>query len=378
MKKTSTLLVHPPKPTPIGKNQPTISPIYQTAKYIIDPNESYSSQFIYSRIRNPTLEELEMTLSTLMGKEETIVLASGIGSISATLLSLLQSGDHVIAFHEMYKPSRCFIRDHLPRFGIQSSFLDLDQVHELSKMILPGKTKLIHFESPSNPNLAIADIQQIIDIAHKHNILVSMDGTFAGPHQHQEFEVDLMVHSLTKYVNGHGDVIAGSISGKKALIHKIRSFTHFYGATLDPHAAFLIQRGLKTYLLRYEKASNTAFKLAHFLNEHSGISKVFYPALVSHPGHELAKKQMKHFGGVLSFELKKGSAEEFCSRLKMIPMAVSLGATETLICPSLHFFGDDLPLDKQKKLGLSPQTLRLSVGLEDELDLIDDLKQALR
>ena len=377
--KLSTRLNHPERITPAKDNPPLLAPIYQSVKFVVSEETTYGNQFIYTRLANPTLRQLEMILAELQNKEECIVLSSGIAAITGALLGLLKSGDHIITFRELYKPARIFIRDMLPRFGIEASILKLTQLDELEKAIIPGKTKIIHFESPTNPNLDIADIDRIIKIARKHNILVTMDGTFAGLHQHTNLDIDLMFQSLTKFGNGHGDVMAGSIAGKKALIQQIRQMTITLGATLDPHAAFLVERGLKTYLLRFERHAKNAAKVAEFLNQHPKVSKVYYPGLLDHQGHELAKKQMLDMGAMVSFVLDSNgqNADQFAHKLKLIQFAVSLGATESIICPTHLFFGDDLSAEDKKEMGINPYSLRLSVGLEDAEDLIEDLKQTL-
>ena len=378
--KMNTRLNHPERITPSDSNPPLLAPIYQSVKFVVSEEVGYSNQFIYSRISNPTLKQLEMSLCEIQKKEDCIVFSSGIAAISGMLLGLLKSGDHIITFRELYKPGRVFIRDMLPRFGITSSIISLNNIQNLEKSIQPGVTKVIHFESPTNPNLDIADINFIIGIARKHNIIVSMDGTFAGLHQHTEFDVDLMIQSLTKFGNGHGDVLAGSIAGKKTLINQIRQMSFMLGASLDPHAAFLIERGLKTYLLRYERHCKNAQEVAEFLNTHPKVQKVFYPGLVESHSHALAKKQMKQMGAVVSFILdpKAGqTADQFCHKLKLIQFAVSLGSTESIICPTHFFFGDDLIENDKNEMGIGLHSIRFSVGLEDAEDLIDDLKQAL-
>jgi cystathionine beta-lyase/cystathionine gamma-synthase len=378
--KFNTRLNHPERISPMPGNPPLLAPIYHSVKFVVAEGMPYWDQFIYGRVSNPTVRQLEVLLADLQNKEDCIVLSSGIAAITGSMLGLLKSGDHVITFRELYKPARIFMRDMLPRFGITTSVLKLNQLDDLEKTIIPGKTKLIHFESPTNPNLDIADIHRIIEVAHKNNVLVSMDGTFAGIHQHTDFDIDLMIHSLTKFANGHGDVLAGSIAGKKALIQQIRQMTITLGATLDPQAAALVERGLKTYQLRFERHVKNAGKVAEFLNQHPKIKKVFYPGLTTHAGYELAQKQMSDMGAVVSFVLDSSlglNADQFAHKLKLIQFAVSLGATESIICPTHIFFGDDLgPVDKEE-MGISPHSLRLSVGLEDAEDVIEDLKQAL-
>lgn len=375
-----TRLNHPERVEPKGLNRSLLSPIYQSVKFVVSDEMGYGDQFIYSRISNPTIRQLELALAELQSKEDCLVFSSGIASISGMLLGLLKTGDHVITFKELYKPARIFIRDMLPKFGIESTLLNLNEAETLEKAIIPGKTKLIHFESPTNPNLAIADIKKIISIARKHNVLVSMDGTFAGLHQHTHFDIDLMIHSLTKFGNGHGDVLAGSLAGKKHLIAQIRQMTISLGATLDPHAAFLVERGLKTYLLRFERHAKNAKEVAHFLYKHPKVKKVFYPGLESHSGHQLAKEQMTDMGAIVSFILDPSlglNADQFAHKLKLIQFAVSLGATESIICPTHLFFGDDLSSDEKEEMGITPFSLRFSVGLENFEDIIEDLRSAL-
>ena len=376
----NTKLNHPKMVTFHAGNKPLIQPIYLSAKFVPSENFPYWDQFVYSRVANPTTRQLELILAELQNREECIVMASGIAALTGTFLALLASGDHIITFRELYKPSRVYIREYLPKYGIQNTILSLSRLDELETAILAGKTKLIHFESPSNPNLEIADIEKIIRIARKHNVLVSMDGTFAGLHQHTQFDVDLMIHSLTKFGNGHGDVIAGCIAGRGEIIKKIREMSIFLGATLDPQASYLIERGLKTYMLRYERQTKNAEKVAQFLSKHPKVKVVRYPGLEKHPNHELAKKQMKDMGATVSFEIDSSvavSADKFCHTLKLIQFAASLGATESIICPTHTFFGLDLSENDKKEMGINSHSLRLSVGLEDAEDLIHDLESAL-
>lgn len=377
--KRATRLTHARQVKLPEKNESIVSPIYQTAKFSLSPDLGVFEQFIYTRISNPTLRELEETLSETMGREESIVFASGIAAITGTLLGLLSGGDHVIVFREVYKPTRIFIRDILPRFGVEHTILPLDEASSLKDHIRPGKTKLVYFESPTNPNLRIADIGEICSVARDHGVLTVLDSTFAGIHQHRRFPVDLILHSLTKMANGHGDVTAGSVSGSKELVGKLRQLSIFLGATLDPHAAFLILRGLKTYDLRIERQSRSAMKIAEYLQKHPQVKKVYYPGLESHPGHALAKAQMEDFGGIVSFEVdpRLGKAVELCKRGELLKFTASVGSTESLLCPSLQFFGDDLPEQDRGEMGLGDYSLRLSVGLEAPEDLIAELEAIL-
>lgn len=378
--KINTRLNHPERVSPTGSNKPLLAPIYQSVKFVVSQEMTYGNQYIYSRISNPTIRQLELALAELLNKEDSIAFSSGIAGISGPLLGLLKSGDHMISFRELYKPARIFIRDMLPKFGIETTLVKLTNLDELEAAVIPGKTKLLHFESPTNPNLDIADIERIIQIARKHKLIITMDGTFAGLHQHTNYDIDLLIHSLTKFGNGHGDVLAGCVAGKKSHIQLIRQMTIMLGATLDPHAANLVERGLKTYMLRYERHAKNAEKVAEFLSTHPKIKKVYYPGLKDHRGHELAKKQMTDMGAVVSFVLDPSAnmnADQFAHKLRLIQFAVSLGATESIICPTYLFFGDDLSAADKLDMGISTESLRLSVGLEDAEDLIEDLKQAL-
>jgi cystathionine beta-lyase/cystathionine gamma-synthase len=376
---TSTRLNHPVEVHLHEGNKPLLQPVYHSAKFSPSEDVPYMEQFIYTRISNPTTRQLELTLAELQKKEDCLVVASGIAAITGTFMALLNSGEHIITFRELYRPARHYIREVLPRFGIEHTVLSLSNLELLEGAIKKGKTKLIHFESPSNPNLDIANIKKIIEIAKKHEIVVSMDGTFAGLHQHNDIDIDIMIHSLTKFGNGHGDVIAGSVAGKKSLIKVIREMSTYLGATLDPQASYLIERGLKTYLLRYERQTKTALEVAQYLTNHPKIQKVRYPGLKTHPGHELAQEQMKDMGAVVAFELKADvmKANKFCHSLGLIQFTASLGSTESIICPTLLFFGLDLSDQDKLEMGINEYTLRLSVGLEDASDLIHDLKTAL-
>ncbi|WPU64119.1 trans-sulfuration enzyme family protein [Peredibacter starrii] len=370
----NTKLNHPVEIKIPEGNKPLIQPIFLSAKYYPSESQPYFEQFMYSRVSNPTTRQLELTLAEIQKREDCMVVGSGVAALTGTFLGLLKTGDHIISFKESYRPSRVFIRDSLSHFGITSTFLSLTEMNQLESAIVSGKTKLIHFESPSNPNLEIADIEKIISVARKYNVLVSMDGTFAGLHQHTQFDVDIMIHSLTKFGNGHGDVIAGCIAGKSIVLKQIREMCLQLGAALDPHAAYLITRGLKTYMLRYARQTETAQKIVTFLESHPKIKWVRYP------NSELARRQMRDMGSTISFEVDPSiakSADNFCHKLKLIQLAASLGSTESVIAPTLAFFGLDLTPEERESMLLTPYSVRLSVGLEDAEDLIRDLEAAL-
>jgi cystathionine beta-lyase/cystathionine gamma-synthase len=376
----NTLLNHPIEVPLEDGNRPLIQPIYNSAKFTLSDSIPYWDQFVYGRVSNPGLRRLELSLAEFQGRDDCIVVSSGIAALSGVFMGLLKSGDHMITFRDLYKPGRVFIKDYLSRYGIESSVIKLGDYQVLEKAIIVGKTKLIHFESPSNPNLEIVDIEKVLEIAKRNHVLVSMDGTFAGLHQHKKFDVDIMIQSLTKFGNGHGDVIAGAISGKKEIIKVIREMTLYLGAHLDPQAVYLIERGLKTYMLRYERQTKTACEVAHYLSNHPKVKVVRYPGLKDHKNHALALKQMDDMGAVISFEINPEvapSADKFCHKLNLIQIAASLGATESIICPTQTFFGLDLSIVDREEMGINPYSLRLSIGLEDTRDIIHDLENAL-
>ncbi len=390
--KESTWVNHPPRVKLQDWNLPSVSPIFQAAKFSVDSlqgwnerlakaRESGEEVFLYSRISNPTVRELELLLSKLQGSEDTLALGSGMAAISATLIALLSPGDELILFRESYQPSRTIARTLLSRFGIRHRFFSISRLDECEAALqspLPnGGKRLIFFEGITNPVCRVADVGRLTALAQKINAMTLLDGTFTGVHQLRETQVDLILHSLTKYASGHGDVTAGAVLGSKVLIDKIRETAILLGATLDPHAAFLIMRGLKTYPLRYTAQSKSAERVARFLESHVGVSQVFYPGLEKDPGHLLARTQLNEMGGMLAIELKNQSAEEFVSRLKLFSFTVSLGATESLATPVLPLYGCDLSESEKRESSIHEKVVRLSIGLEDTEDLIADLAQAL-
>jgi cystathionine beta-lyase/cystathionine gamma-synthase len=388
----STLVNHPPRVRLKEWNLPSAAPIFQAAKFSVDSlkdwagrcadaRESGEDLFLYSRISNPTIRELELLIAGIQKKEDAIALASGMAAVTTTLLALLSPGDELLLFRESYQPSRTVGRNLLGRFGIKMRLFSITDLNECERALaepLPsGKKRLLFFESPTNPVCRVADLERLCGMARRHGALTLLDNTFAGLHQHQDVPVDLILHSLTKYAAGHGDVTAGAILGSRTLIDKIRETAVLTGATLDPHAAFLIQRGLKTYPLRYSAQCAGALAVARHLSRHPAVARVFYPGLETDPGYSLARRQMKEPGAVLAVELKQMGAEELVSKLTLFAFTVSLGATESLATPVLPLYGSDLTPEEQRACDLTPRTIRISIGLEDPADLIRDLDQAL-
>lgn len=383
--KISTRLNHPPSVAVPADNRPLVAPIYQSVKFTFDSVEETERQslghregFQYSRVTNPTLEQLSLTLAELQGREKCLLTASGVAAVNLALLALCKQGDHVVLFAEMYQPTRYMIRRVLARYGVTHTMLSIEDVAGIEQTLASKPTRLVMFETPTNPVLKIADIERMTAAARMHGALTVLDNTFAGFHNHGQFDIDVFVHSLTKYASGHGDVMGGAVIARSELIAQMRQDFIVIGATLDPHAAFLIQRGLKTYPLRYERQCENALRVARFLETHPKVERVVYPGLSSHPQQQLAQRQMHDFGAMVSIDLKQGvSPSAFANALKLFVMAASVGSTESLVQPGQLMKPRGLDLQEQQWAAVTDQTMRLSVGVEDADDLIADLEQAL-
>jgi cystathionine beta-lyase/cystathionine gamma-synthase len=315
----------------------------------------------------------------LQGREECLVTSSGVGAISQTLLALTKQGDHVICFIETYNPTRYLIRRLLARFGVTHTMLSIEDTAGVERVLAANKTRLVLFESPTNPVTKIADIPSLTRLARAAGALTVMDNTFAGFHQHGEYEVDLFLHSLTKYASGAGDVMGGAVIGRGELIRSMRTDFGTLGGTLDPHAAFLILRGLKTYFVRYQAQCVSAMRVAELLAAHPSVARVHYPGLPSHPRHELARAQMRDFGTIVSFDMQGGAEPggRFAGALKLFALTASLGSTDSLVVAPQMMGGRDLTPEQLRVCGVTEGTVRLSIGLEDVEDLIEDVTQAL-
>jgi len=381
-----TLVNHPPAVEVPPDNRPVVAPIYQTVKFEFESvEEALRAQrgerpgFSYLRTSNPTLRQLELTLAQLQGREDCVVCASGVGVVAQTLLSLTRSGDHVLGFIESYGPTRHLICRTLAKFGIAHTLLSIEDLAGVERVLAARPTRLLLFESPTNPVNRIADITALTRLARAHGALSVMDNTFAGVHQHGQYDVDLYLHSLTKFVSGHGDVMGGAVIGRQQLIRGLRADFTVLGGTLDPHAAYLLQRGLKTYFVRYRAQCASAQRIAEFLSGHALVERTHYPGLAGDPGHALARSQMGEFGAVVSFDLKGGTeaGRRFTDALQLFAMAASVGATDSLVMPPQLLAARDLSEEQQRLSGVGSGTVRLSIGLEDTDDLIEDLGQAL-
>lgn len=377
---------HPPKISVAADNPPLVAPIYQSVKFTFDePAEALRHSagqregFFYSRGANPTLRQLELTLAQLQGRSACLLTGSGVAAVSLTLQALCKQGDHILLFAEGYLPTRAMARRVLTRFGVRYTVLSIEDLEGVERVLGETPTRLMIFESPTNPMLKVADVGKLCALAKTYGVLTVLDNTLAGLHAHRRFPIDVYVHSLTKYANGHGDVLAGAVIADEKLIAPMRPEFGVMGSTLDPHAAFLVQRGLKTYPLRYERSCENALAVARFLEAHPAVRRVSYPWLPSHPQHALARAQMGEGGGVVTFDLHGGvaAADRFAAAAKLFLLAASLGSTESLLLPPQMLQARDLKGEQREWAGMGEGTIRLSVGIEAIEDLLADLEQAL-
>jgi len=384
--KKPTLVNHPPDVAPPPGNQPVIAPIYQSVKFEFESIDDTlrmlrgeTPGYFYMRASNPTTRQLEQTLAQLQGRDDCLATASGVNAIAQTLIALTRAGDHVLCFIETYGPTRNIIRRLLARFGVEHTLLSIEDMAGVENVLASRPTRLVFFESPTNPVTKVADIERLVQLAHRHGALAVMDNTFAGFHQHGEYEVDVFVHSLTKYASGTGDVMGGAVIARQELIDGMRPDFSVLGALLDPHAAFMIQRGLRTYFVRYRDQTRAAQRVAEHLAAHAAVARVHYPGLPGHPQAALARKQMREAGTVVSFDLREGSqaARAFSEKLKLFALTASLGSTESLVMPPQLVGSRDFTPEQARQSGVGPGTVRLSIGLEDVDDLIADIDQAL-
>jgi len=302
-----------------------------------------------------------------------------VAAIATPLLALLKSGDHVVYFAQLYQPTRALITGVLARFGVTSTMLSADDHAGLERELASRPTRLVVFESPSNPVLKVADIARITATARAHGAMTLLDNTLAGPHNHGEYDVDIFSHSLTKFASGHGDVMGGAIIARHELIDAMREDATNIGPTLDPHAAYLIQRGMKTYFVRRDAQCRNALLVAGFLAGHPAVARVRYPGLPGDPGHALATQQMSDFGSMVTFDLR-GALEDgnrFAEALQFFAIAASLGSTESLVLPPSMLQPRNLTPEQRDWSDIGSGTVRLSIGIEDVEDLIADLGQAL-
>ena len=385
MRKRSRV-THPPEARLASDNRPLVAPVYQSVKFTFDDvgetRKFWAGKregYYYSRKSNPTLRQLELLLAELQGRDECLLTASGVAAIAGALVATLRSGDHVVYFAEMYGPTRALIRRLLGRFGVSSTMLSVDDLAGLERVLEQTRTQLVAFESPTNPVLKVADLERITGLARAHGALTLLDNTLGGLHNHGGYDVDLYAHSLTKYASGHGDVMGGAVIARRELIDPMREDATLLGPTLDPHAAFLLLRGMKTYFVRWERQCENAQHVAEFLSGHAAVARVRYPGLAGDPGRALAERQMDRPGTIVAFDLAAGleAGDRFAESLGLFAIAASLGSTESLVLAPSMQQPRGFSAEQLRWTDIGPGTVRLSIGLEDVDDLIEDLDRAL-
>ncbi|HAY93527.1 methionine gamma-lyase [Shewanella sp.] len=365
-----------------------VTPLYQSATFVFESAQQGGERFagnepgyIYTRLGNPTTAELERKMAILEGAEAAAATASGMGAVSAALLANLQMGDHLVASNAVYGCTYALMTTQFARFGIEVSLVDFSSVAEIEAAI-KSNTKVIFCETPVNPHLQVFDLAAIATIAKRHQLVSIIDNTFMTPllQRPLDFGIDLVIHSATKYLNGHGDVIAGIVCGSEEQLHKVKyEILKDIGAVISPHDAWLILRGLKTLDVRLQRHCDSAQRVAEFLAEHPSITRVYYPGLKSHQGHKFIGQQMKRAGGVIAFELAANLEEAmaFVGYLKLFSIAVSLGDAESLIQHPASMTHSPYTPEARTAAGIGDNLLRISIGLEDCDDIIADLNQAL-
>ena len=341
--------------------------------------EGRSKAYIYTRYGNPTLSVVEEKLAALEGGEAAVVTSSGMAAISSTLLAHLSAGDEVIASTQLYGGTYRLMRDTFSRLGIGVRQVTPD-LGGIEGLVTP-RTRVLYVESPTNPTLRLVDLAKAAEFARRHKLVAMMDNTFATPLAQKplSFGFHAVLHSATKYLGGHSDIIAGAAVGSGELIGKVREMIIYLGGSMDPETAFLLDRGIKSLEVRVARHSENAMKVARFLETHPRVAKVHYPGLRSHPDHALARRQMKAFGGMMAFDMKGGlaAARRVCDRVRVFLLAASLGGVESLVVLPAFSSHYHMSAEELKTAGVTPGTVRMSVGLEDASDLIADLRQAL-
>ena len=384
--KKQTRVTHPKEVKLRDGNDAVVSPVHRTVKFtyptIADSLSADAKEhgFDYTRDSNPTTRELELLAAELQDRDDAIATGSGMAAIWLALLGNLEAGDRVVIFVESYRPNRVAVRRFLPKLGVQFTMLSVHDLDGIERAFAQDDTKLVLFEAPTNPMLQVPDLAAITALAKRHDVVTVLDNTFAGLHNHGRYELDYFVHSMTKYANGHGDAMGGIVIGEQKRIRAIKPLAVNMGAVLDPGAAFLMARGLKTYYLRYERHSQNAQAIAEWLTKRKEVTKVYYPGLKSDAGHVLARKQMTDFGGVVTFDLDadKDRTWAFIDALELFTTTASLGSTESLVAPAKLYLGTDLSAEDQARAQLKDGTVRFAVGIEHVDDLIADIEQALR
>jgi len=366
------------------RNAPMAQPIYQTSTFQVTDSDQQlratSTDMFYTRYGNPTHTAVESTIAQLESADAALLFASGMNAITTSILALVKSGDHIVAQRDIYGGVTKFLSTWLPKLGIETTFVDTTDYNQHVRAIRPN-TKLLYLETPTNPTLRVVDIRKAVAIAREHKLISMIDSTFATPINTRpaEFGIDLVLHSGTKYFGGHTDLICGVAAGRRDLIDQIRGTRTTLGGSMDPHAAFLLLRGIKTLAVRVERQNESALRIAEFLSQHAKVRSVNYPFLKDHPQRALAIEQMKGGGGVLSFEVEGSGddAKKVSESMRLFALAPSLGGVESLVSLPVLTSHAMISPEHRKQMGVTEQMIRLSVGIENVNDLIADLDQAL-
>jgi cystathionine beta-lyase/cystathionine gamma-synthase len=386
--KQATKLVHAGEGVDTGKTPSLTTPIYETSTFVFDSVadvEQYQAGklngYLYSRYENPTVVAVEQKLAAVDGAETSLLFSSGMAAIATALLTLLKVGDEIICCSAIYGGTFHIIEDLLPKLGVKKRFVSIEQMADVAAAI--GRdTKLVWFESPINPTLRCIDIRKVVAGCRQAGVLSAMDNTFASPVNQPVLSmgVDLSMQSCTKYLNGHSDVTGGVLSGSQDLLAPIAKMRRLLGGIMDPMPAFALGRGMKTMTLRVAQHNANALAVARFLDGHPAIERVYHPGLESHPDHAIAKRQMSGFGGMVTIDVKGGKDAAFrvFDRLKVVKRAASLGGVESICSLPILTSQYGMTDEELSKAGVSKGMIRISIGLEDAQDLIDDFKQALQ
>ncbi len=370
---------------PLGS---VVTPIYQTSTFAFENTQQGADRFagkadgfIYTRIGNPTIRALEDCVAELEEGVGGVATSSGMGAVTTVCTALVEKDQHILSTASVYGPSRTLMEKFLGRFGVSASFVDTSDLEAVRKAVRPN-TRIIYVETPSNPMMQITDLRAVAEIAHSHGALLVVDSTFASPYLQKPLLLgaDVVLHSVTKFINGHADVVGGIIvAGDPAIFRRIRETMILTGCNMDPHQAFLVHRGIKTLALRMQRAQESAMEIARWLEARDEVEWVRYAGLPSHPQHALVERQMKGPGSMISFELRGGleAGKNLMNNVHLAVLAVSLGGVETLIEHPASMTHAGLPAEERQAAGITDGLVRYSVGIEDVQDLIEDLRQAL-
>ena len=366
------------------KNGPVTAPIYQTSTFEVTDNDEQirvtPTDRYYTRWGNPTITLAEQTVAALEGTETARVFASGMGAITTTILALLKSGDHIVAQRDIYGGVTKFLSQWLPKLGIETTFVDTTDYDQHARAIRPN-TKLLYLESPTNPSLRIVDMKKTAALARQHGLISMIDSTFGTPINQRpaEYGIDLVMHSGTKYLSGHADLTCGVVCGRRDLIDQIDDSRKTLGNCMDPHAAWLLIRGLKTLAVRVARHNENALRVAEFLEQQAKVRRVHYPFLKSHPHYAIARQQMSGGSGMVTFEVEGtgDDARRVSEAMRMFTLATSLGGVESLVSIPVLTSHAMISAEQRQKMGVTEQMVRLSVGIESVEDLIADLEHAL-